>query len=218
MHRSPFLPSFDQLPPTLPVFPLEGTIVLPQADLPLNIFEPRYLNMVEDALKTQHMFGMVQPDPSRDGSPPAIMPVGCAGRITSYSETADGRIVLSLTGLIRFHCEKELDTVRGYRVVVPDWSSYRADLDTDADQKISNRAGLMTALRHFFREKNLETEWSVADKFPDALLVNTMATLLPLEVMEKQALLEAGDVQERADVLRAAITISASGGNAMLAH
>ena len=93
MHRFPFSPSFDQLPPTLPVFPLEGTIVLPHADLPLNIFEPRYLNMVEDALKAQHLFGMVQPDPSQDRRPQAIMPIGCAGRITSYSETADGRII-----------------------------------------------------------------------------------------------------------------------------
>ncbi|MGD8932906.1 MAG: LON peptidase substrate-binding domain-containing protein, partial [Chromatiales bacterium] len=101
MQRSRFFPTLDQLPRALPVFPLESVIVLPGADLPLNIFEPRYLNLVEDVLKTHHMFGMVQPDPGTRGS--GLYHTGCAGRITAYSETDDERILLSLTGIIRFH-------------------------------------------------------------------------------------------------------------------
>jgi Lon protease-like protein len=184
----------------------------------LNIFEPRYLNMVEDTLKTHPMFGMVQPDPSQNGTPSTLFCIGCAGRITSYKETHDGRIILTLTGLIRFRCAEELDSVRGYRIIVPDWSPFRADLDNGPYARISNRAALLTALWRFFGEKPLEGEWHTIGKMPDALLVNTMATILPLEAMKKQALLEAQGIQERADMLRAAIIMAAGASDSTLRH
>jgi hypothetical protein len=186
-------------------------IVLPGADLPLNIFEPRYLNLVEDVLKTHHMFGMVQPDPGTRGS--GLYHTGCAGRITAYSETDDERILLSLTGIIRFHILQELPEVRGYRMVEPDWQPFLEDLDQQNEKILSDRPFFTQRLRHFLREKSLDLDWRAVGQMTDLQLVHTMATLLPLESAEKQAILEAPNAFERASVLLAALEISALGGS-----
>jgi hypothetical protein len=213
MQRSRFFLSFDELPATLPVFPLESVIVLPGADLPLNIFEPRYLNMVEDVLKSHHIFGMVQPDTSKRNSTSGLYHTGCAGRISAYSETSDDRILLSLTGLIRFRIKRELPEVRGYRVVAPDWRPFAADLQQQNQKILSDRPFFTQRLRHFLREKSLDVDWRAVGQMTDLQLVHTMATLLPLESAEKQAILEAPDANERASVLLAALEISSMGGS-----
>jgi Lon protease-like protein len=211
MQRSRFFPTRDQLPLALPVFPLESVIVLPGADLPLNIFEPRYLNLVEDVLRTHHMFGMVQPDPNARGA--GLYHTGCAGRITAYSETDDERILLSLTGIIRFRIAQELTEVHGYRRVEPDWRPYLADLEQQNQKILSDRPFFTQRLRHFLREKSLDVDWRAVGQMTDLQLVHTMATLLPLESAEKQAILEAPNAFERASVLLAALEFSALGGS-----
>jgi Lon protease-like protein len=211
MQQSRFFPTVDQLPTALPVFPLESVIVLPGADLPLNIFEPRYLNLVEDVLRTHHMFGMVQPDPSAKES--GLYHTGCAGRITAYSETSDERILLSLTGIIRFHILRELPEVRGYRMVEPDWQPFLADLEQQNEKILSDRPSFTKRLRHFMREKSLDVDWRAVGQMTDLQLVHTMATLLPLESAEKQAILEAPNAFERASVLLAALELSTLSGS-----
>ena len=213
IQYSRFFPSFDELPSTLPVFPLDSVIVLPGADLPLNIFEPRYLNLVEDVLKSHHMFGMVQPGYSKGGASSNLYPTGCAGRITSYSETQDDRILLSLTGIIRFHIKRELPEVRGYRVVEPDWQPFAADLSQQNQKILSDRPFFTQRLRHFLREKSLDVDWRAVGQMTDLQLVHTMATLLPLESAEKQAILEAPNAFERASVLLAALEIASAGAS-----
>lgn len=216
IQRSRFTPRFEALPTTLPVFPLDSVIVLPGANLPLNIFEPRYLNLVEDVLKTHHMFGMVQPDPNAWDS--SLYHTGCAGRITSYSETDDERILLSLTGIIRFRIRQELPEVRGYRVVVPDWRPFAADLQQQNQKILSDRSFFTQRLRHFLREKSLEVDWRAVGQMTDLQLVHTMATLLPLQSAEKQAILEAPNALERASKLMAALKISSQDGPSVTLH
>jgi len=205
---SRFFPRFDDLPLTLPVFPLENVIVMPGAELQLNIFENRYLNMVKDALKTHHMFGMVQPDATKKDDPQSLYLTGCAGRITAYSETADGRILLSLTGVIRFDISKELAAIRGYRVIVPDWSRYASDLNQQVESDIRDRSRLISALGRYFRTRNMEPDWEGLERIPVAQLVNTMATLLPIGTAEKQAILEAQELTMREQIFVAALEMS----------
>ena len=208
MSRSRFFPTFDHLPNSLPIFPLENAVVMPDADLPLNIFEPRYLNMITDALATHRMFGMVQPDPSRSGSPPPVYRTGCSGRITSYKETDDGRILIALTGVCRFDIQQELATTRGYRVVVPDWSRFTLDLESDEGTTFEDRLRLLGVLRRYFQSKNLDTDWETLEKMPKLQLIHTLTTLLPLDSASKQAVLEAIEPSGRVEALFAALQMS----------
>lgn len=205
---SRFFPRFDDLPLTLPVFPLENIIVMPGAELQLSIFENRYLNMVTDVLKTHHMFGMVQPDATKKGDPQSLYLTGCAGRITAYSETADGRILLTLTGVIRFDISEELAATRGHRVIVPDWSRYASDLNQQVESDIRDRSRLTSALGRYFRNRNMEPDWEGLERIPVAQLVNTMATLLPIGTAEKQAILEAQELAMREQIFVAALEMS----------
>ncbi len=217
MSLSPFFPRFNELPSTLPVFPLQHVIVMPGAELPLNIFEPRYLNMVDDALKTHHMIGMAQPDPAGKGEPPTLYATGCAGRITSYSETSDGRIVLTLTGLLRFRIKQELSSIRGYRVIVPGWSDFASDMNFESSD-ILDRDYFVEALRRFLQERSLEVDWQVLERMPDMLLVHMLATLLPLDGADKQTILETLDPHQRADALLASLEISYQQGSRPSRH
>lgn len=200
------MPGFDQLPETMPIFPLEGAVVMPGADLPLNIFEPRYLNLVADAMASHHMFGMMQPDPSKAEQPDAVFQTGCAGRMTRYQETRDGRIELDLTGVCRFHIREELASMRGYRLVVPDWEPFRIDY---AEQRhaIQHQDQLYRLLKTYFHSRHLKTDWDNVESIPPEHLVNALTTALPLGVMEKQALLEAISPQDRVDTLIAALEL-----------
>ena len=207
MPKTPFIPGFDQLPATLPVFPLSDAVVMPGTELPLNIFEPRYLNMVADAMGSHRMFGMLQPDPSRAEQPEAVFGTGCGGRITSYQETADGRIELVLTGLCRFNLHEEIASTRGYRLVVPDWEPYRDDYQAPGNTKFEHHDRLLYLLKNYFTATQLKTDWKRVLAIPPEHLVNTLTTVLPLGSLEKQALLEAVSTQDRVDTLITALEI-----------
>ena len=219
--RNPFDPSFEQLPDTLPIFPLSGVLLLPGGKLPLNIFEPRYLSMIFDSLAGHRMIGMVQPVepggyagdglPGADGKP-RVHRVGCAGRIVSFNETEDGRLLLALSGICRFEVGRELEAAQGgYRRVSALFAPYRADLDL-ADELIElDRERLMAALAAFFRSRSLSTDWEAVKQAADRNLVTSLSMVLPFGPVEKQALLEAADTTARAKLLVAFLEMGAFG-------
>ena len=219
--RNPFEPSFEQLPDTLPIFPLSGVLLLPGGKLPLNIFEPRYLSMIFDSLAGHRMIGMVQPVqpggfagdglPTDDGRP-KVHKVGCAGRIVSFNETEDGRLLLALAGVCRFEIVRELEQAQGgYRRVSSVFSPYRADLDHADDTVELDRDRLMAGLSAFFRSRNLSTDWDALKQAADASLVTSLSMVLPFGPAEKQALLEAADTTARAKLLVAFLEMNAFG-------
>ncbi|NCF10164.1 MAG: peptidase S16 [Gammaproteobacteria bacterium] len=215
---SRFTPRFDDLPGALPIFPLGGTIVLPGRQLPLNIFEPRYLNMVLDTLGDSRMVGMVQPaaEATRSGGDP-VRRIGCAGRVTSFAETDDGRLMIVLTGVCRFAIARELDERRGYRNVVPDWSAFADDLDPDREVAY-DRPGLHDVLQRLVTFRGLQLDWEQADALPDPVYVDAFAMNLPLADEEKQALLEAEDVGDRARLLVGLAQMVLNGGEHTSPH
>ncbi|MGB5260312.1 MAG: LON peptidase substrate-binding domain-containing protein [Gammaproteobacteria bacterium] len=196
MSINPFIAPFEQLPATLPVFPLPGAIVMPGNELPLNIFEPRYLNMISDALSSHHMIGMIQPDPvamEKTG----LCQTGCAGRITQYRETNDGRIEMVLSGVCRYDVSEELPTTRGYRLIIPDWSRFPDDY-ADHDSDLRNEHDLLIhTLRSYFEVKDLEVDWSMLERLPTVRLLNSLSMALPLSEQSKQVLLETVKPLER---------------------
>lgn len=208
MTRNPFLPKYKDLPAELSIFPLSGAVMMPGVQLPLNIFEPRYLNMVNDALASTRLIGMIQPrskneedeDEDEDATP-AIHRVGCAGRITSYSETNDGRIVLVLTGVCRFHVRRELDLQRGYRRIVPDWERFTIDFH-EVESGFVDHEGFLSSLRAYCQLRQVEIPWDDVQKMPIQDLVNLLCTHLPLEPDDKQALIETLDLDSRAQLMR----------------
>ena len=220
-RRNPFEPGFEQLPDTLPIFPLSGVMLLPGGKLPLNVFEPRYLAMIFDSLAGHRMIGMVQPmQPggfAGDGLPvddgkPKVHKVGCAGRIVSFNESEDGRLLLALSGICRFEIGRELDLAQGgYRRVSSLFAPYRADLD-HADEPIElDRERLMAALAAFFRSRNLSTDWEAVKKAANHNLVTSLSMALPFGPAEKQALLEAADTSARAKLLVSLLEMGAFG-------
>jgi hypothetical protein len=197
MQSNPFIQKFNDLPNKLPIFPLVGAVVMPGVQLPLNIFEPRYLAMVSDALKADRLIGMLQPrTESGDDTTPPIHQVGCAGRITSYSETNDGRIVMILTGVCRFQVAAELEPRHGYRRVRPDWERFAIDYHA-ADEGLPARDAFMASLRDFCTLRGVEIPWDDLGKMGDAELINLLCAHLPLEPGDKQALIETVDLGGR---------------------
>ena len=197
------------LPQVVPVFPLPGTILLPRGQLPLNIFEPRYLNMIDDAMAGDRILGMVQPS----GGPadlPILSPVGCVGRITSFAETSDGRYLITLTGCARFRVTAELPTQGPYRQVRADYSAYAADLASPPDDLEMDREPFLDALRAYLENRGLEIDWDTAETAPPEALINSLSMALPFEPAEKQALIEAMSLLDRADVLTALMRIDAA--------
>ncbi len=216
MSRSPFEPSFAQLPSTLPIFPLTGVLLLPGGRLPLNIFEPRYLAMTRDALAAERMIGMVQPREGQgDAGDPPVYSRGCAGRMTSWSETDDGRYLITLAGVARFDIAEELPRERLYRCVVPDWEAYRGDLAEDnAPLAAADRARLLAAVKPFLHRHGITADWKAIEASADERLVTTLAMVCPFAPGEKQALLDAKDGAERARLLTALMEMAALGGDA----
>lgn len=206
-------PRLEQLPTEFAVFPLPGVLLLPKGKLPLNIFEPRYLAMTEDALASGRLFGMIQPDPAAPASStgPGLYRVGCLGRLSAFSETDDGRFLITLTGTIRFAITEELAVQRGYRRVRGDLAPYRADLDP-APQPIGiERKALMQALRGYFSHSGINADWEAIERLPDEMLVITLCMLCPFEPVEKQALLEAQTTTDRARALLALLQMGSVG-------
>ena len=190
------------LPQKLPVFPLPGALLLPRADLPLNIFEPRYLEMISDALSGERIIGIIQPrDDSDTAERPELMKVGCAGRITSYAETPDGRMLVTLTGVSRFSIKSEMTVDTAYRQVVADFKPFAIDLVMDLGAAEVNRPALLTAFKDYLTANNMSADWSEINAASTEVLVNTLSLLAPYPASEKQALLEAPDLKTRADVL-----------------
>jgi Lon protease-like protein len=196
MSYSPFIAPYHQLPDTLPVFPLPGAILMPGNELPLNIFEPRYLNMVTDALSTHRMIGMIQPDPDAENTTD-LCHTGCAGRITQYRETDDGRIEMVLSGVCRYDLGEELPTTRGYRLIVPDWSRFRNDYADHEDTLRAEHERLIRTLKRYFQIKGLEADWSMAERLSTVQLMNRLHMALPLSEQHKQVLLETVQPAER---------------------
>ncbi len=219
MTQGSHTPSFDTLPATLPIFPLPGALLLPGGKLPLQIFEPRYLMMTRDALASDRLIGMIQPsaqDSEAQGlvdHTAALYPIGCAGRITSFSETDDGRFLITLTGVCRFAIEREIPTVGGYRRVVPDFSRFRTDLAPD-ETAISDRRRLLNALQAYFANQEIGIDLKAIADVPDDKLVTSLAMVCPFEAKEKQALLEAADLTERSRVMTALLELGLFPANA----
>ncbi len=214
MARSAFHPSAEQLPATLPIFPLTGALVLPHAELPLNIFEPRYLNMVIDALKADRMIGMIQPrDEDEGGQAPAVYDIGGAGRITQFAETDDGRILITLTGVARFRVREELATVRGYRRVTADWSDYVGDLDVEPVES-TDGTPLTDRLPAFFDLHSIKADFDAIAQTPLNQIVSTLTMVCPFEPAEKQALLEAPDLRARLEMMVTLIDMALVQGSA----
>ena len=206
--ESPFVPRFENLPLTLPIFPLERALLLPRQELPLNIFEPRYLQMVLDALGSGRLIGMVQP---RQGSKPAdpvpVYRVGCAGRITFFQETSDGRLLIQLTGVCRFEIAEEIENNKPYRSVRPAWGPFMSDLEPSSAPALELDQ-LENRLQQYAASHQLQIKWDALRRLPTADLVDFLAVQLPFDVAEKQALIEAKDVATRADVLCRAIDMN----------
>jgi uncharacterized protein len=197
------------LPDIIPIFPLPGVLLLPRGRLPLNIFEPRYLAMTSDALGGPRLIGMIQPtDPNVREREPAVYPTGCAGRITSFAETPDGRFLITLTGMSRFRVREELPLLRGYRRVVPEWRDFVNDLEASPAPAF-DRDRLLEALKGYFAQHQLKADWDAVKATPSEELVTSLAMMCPFEPREKQALLEAADVTARAELLTAIVEMAA---------
>ena len=191
-----------EIPGTIPVFPLSGALLLPGGRMPLNIFEPRYLQMVDQAMSGSRLIGMVQP--SLDGAmrgdgEPEICAVGCIGRITSLTETGDGRYLISLQGVCRFRVSEEIAVKTPFRQC--HITSFAADLDEDRAGGEVDRPALLKAFRSYLEANELEADWESVSRAENAMLVNALSMMAPYGAAEKQALLEAADLKTRAEML-----------------
>lgn len=198
---------FDDLPATLPLFPLTGVLLLPRGMLPLNVFEPRYLNMIQDALGADRLIGMIQPCTMADSGDPPLYSVGCAGRIVQFEETEDGRFLISLRGVSRFTVEQEIPTTRGYRRIRTAWDDHKDDLISD-EGSLVDRESLFTGLQSYFKVQGIEASWKALRETPDERLINSLAMICPFEPPEKQALLEAKTLSDRASILTALVEMA----------
>jgi Lon protease-like protein len=198
------------LPDVIPVFPLSGALLLPRGQLPLNIFEPRYLAMIDDALRSGlRLVGMIQPDPARPGSEdrPELYKVGCVGRLTQIAESGDGRYLIQLTGIARFRIEDELTVATPYRQCRVTFTPFRADFISRQGEADVDRESLLKALKDFLKANNLKADWQGIENAPNEALVNALAMMSPYGPAEKQALLEAPDLKTRAELLVAVTEI-----------
>lgn len=192
----------EQVPNPIPVFPLSGALLLPRGQLPLNIFEPRYLAMVDDALARQRVIGLIQPTSEDDASGvPALQSIGCAGRLTQFAETGDGRYIITLTGIARFRVVEEIAAATPYRQCRVDFFSFRADFTPQDGEEAVDRASVLDTLRQFADANDLQIDWQSIREAPNEALVNALSMMSPYGPKEKQALLEAPNLQRRAEVL-----------------
>jgi uncharacterized protein len=192
---------FDQISRTISLFPLAGALLLPRGQMPLNIFEPRYLEMIRESVNDTHLIGMIQPqDPTSMELEPEIYRTGCVGRVDAFKETQDGRLLITLTGLCRFHVVEELPMAQPYRRAVVSYSRFRRDMDA-SDGSGFDRQSLFGALRSYLDLKDMDTDWDSLEKISDESLVSSLAMMCPFEPSEKQALLEADDLAKRAEIL-----------------
>jgi Lon protease-like protein len=191
-------------PATIPLFPLPGALLLPRGQMPLNIFEPRYLAMVDDALRSHRLIGMIQPDEEAAEATrltPSLYAIGCIGRITQLAETGDGRYLLTLTGVARFELVEELRAVTPYRQARVSYDRFLSDFEARAGEAGVDRVGLLRALKEFAAANELKIDWKGVNEAPNEALVNALSMMAPFGAKEKQALLEASDLKTRAEML-----------------
>lgn len=199
----------------IPVFPLPGALLLPRGQMPLNIFEPRYLAMIDDALRDGHrLIGMIQPDTAHPASPdkPHLFRVGCVGRITQLAETGDGRYLIQLTGVARFRVVHELDVSTLYRQCEVTYAPFVDDFIARKGEDEVDRDRLLTALTAFLKANKLQADWEGIKNAPNEALVNALSMMSPYGSPEKQALLEAPDLKTRAEILVAVTEIELAKG------
>lgn len=198
------------LPQTIPLFPLAGAVLLPGGQLPLNIFEPRYLRMIDDTLGAERIIGMIQPRQDAGGAPP-LYAVGGAGRITTFSETDDGRYLVTLSGIRRFRVLEELEIDTPYRQARVDWTAFAADGAPDASAEFVDRERLVRAMRRYLEAEGMKTDWDSVKEAPTEALVGSLAMGCPFAPNEKQALLEAETTLDRAECLTTLMEMSGAG-------
>jgi Lon protease-like protein len=204
--------SFTDLPQTLPVFPLTGVLLLPRAALPLNVFEPRYLELVDDALKGDRLIGMIQPVESEDTVlRPKLSQVGCAGKIIAWRESEDNRYLITLAGLARFRVKEEVSALSAYRQVACDFKPFASDLAQTGEDGDFPRERLLAALKDYLSRRDMKADWKSVMTAPAESLVNALAMMCPFEPAEKQALLEAPSWTDRVSTLVALLEISTAG-------
>lgn len=229
MPRRHFDPAPEALPRLLPIFPLPGALLLPGGKLPLNVFEPRYLAMIDDALRTHRMIGMITPLPDevREEKAPHrpvadTYVIGCAGRLVGFNETDDGRYVVSLAGLSRFRVVEEVASTRGYRQVATDWTGFEADLEAYPEDapSILDRDRLIVLLKQFFHNHNMSAEWDAFREATEETLITVLSMSCPFSVPEKQALLEAATLAKRAETLMTMLEFAVAdpGGDEQARH
>ena len=196
------------LPAEIPVFPLGGAILFPKSVLPLNIFEPRYLNMIDDALAEERLIGMIQPAGlTGEGENPALAGVGCVGRLTAFQETEDGRYLITLSGITRFGVGQETTHRMPYRTVRADWTRYPEDLGPEAGVAPPDRAELTKALTDYLDRNGLKADWTTIKDAPVEMLINSLSSGCPFTNPEKQALLEARTLHDRCSALIALLVM-----------
>jgi Lon protease-like protein len=194
--------SAADLPETIPLFPLPGALLLPRGQMPLNIFEKRYVQMIDDALRGERLIGMIQPEPeSMRSAVPGLYKVGCVGRITQFAESGDGRYLISLTGIARFRMIEEWPALTPYRQARVSFQDYGQDLSPRAGEEAVDREAVLSVLRDFVAMNQIDVDWRGIDEAPNEALINALAMMAPFGVREKQALLEAADLKMRADTL-----------------
>lgn len=210
------------LPPRIAVFPLRGAILLPRSTLPLNVFEPRYLAMIDDVMSGARVLGIIQPArgdveadrESPDGKRFGLRQVGCVGRITTYQELDDGRLVVTLTGIARFEVLDEATTDKPYRVLSVSYDRFATDFTERLGEEHVDRENLLRVLKSYLKQNQLNADWSAIQRASSEFLINALSVMSPYGPEEKQALLEAGDLKTRADVLvaLAEMELASSGG------
>lgn len=193
--HTPFTQNFEQLPDTLPIFPLHAALVLPGGYLPLNIFEPRYINMVQDSLHSHQLIGMIQP--ADHSATPKLQRVGCAARIIRYEETLDGRFLILLAGLCRFEINKELDSIRSYRIIVPSWEPYKQDLEEPVRPDKQTYEHFRAVFRSHIERKKSDFDSSVIENMSEEAAINSAMSYLPISPEDKQIILETNTLKER---------------------
>ena len=211
--------SVADLPASIPVFPLRGVILLPRTELPLNVFEPRYLAMLDDVIAGQRMIGIIQPDQTAEaiespaGRQVGLKRIGCAGRVTAFRELNDGRLQITLSGVGRFKVRAEHATDKPYRLVEAGYDGFAADLADDDTAGEIDRDGLLRVLKVYLDSRRLEADWTAIGRAPLEPLINSLSTMSPFGAEEKQALLEAGHLKRRAEILVALAEMAVAAGN-----
>jgi uncharacterized protein len=207
----------EALAGVIPVFPLPGALLLPRGQMPLNIFEPRYLAMIDDTLRSAHrLVGMIQPDPAHskpDDAKPQLFHVGCVGRLTQFAESGDGRYLIQLTGVARFRVEEELPVATPYRQCRVTYQPFVDDFTARKGEENVDRKTLLRALTAFLKANNLKADWQGIENAPNEALVNALAMMSPYDTAEKQAMLEAPDLKTRAEILVAVTEIELAKSN-----